>query len=83
MKVGVTGASGMLGSALITHLSKSYRVFATSQGKGVEGKNIKWDFIIYNKKLNEIYNEKILMDRSFTLYEKQSENKDYCPPSDQ
>ena len=47
------------------------------------GKNIKWDFIIYNKKLNEIYNEKILMDRSFTLYEKQSENKDYCPLSDQ
>ena len=43
MKVGVTGASGMLGSALITHLSKSYRVFATSRGKGVEGKNIKWD----------------------------------------
>ena len=41
------------------------------------GKNIKWDFIIYNKKLNEIYNEKILMDRSFTLYEKQSENKDF------
>ena len=43
MKVGVTGASGMLGSALITHLSKSYRVFATSRGKGVKGKNIKWD----------------------------------------
>jgi len=43
MKVGVTGASGMLGSALITHLSKSYRVFATSRGKGIEGKNIQWD----------------------------------------
>ena len=43
MRIGVTGASGMLGSALITHLSKSYRVFATSRGKGVEGKNIKWD----------------------------------------
>ena len=43
MKVAVTGASGMLGSALITHLSKSYRVFATSRRKGVEGKNIKWD----------------------------------------
>jgi dTDP-4-dehydrorhamnose reductase len=43
MKVGVTGASGMLGSALIIHLSKSYRVFATSRGKGVEGKNIEWD----------------------------------------
>jgi dTDP-4-dehydrorhamnose reductase len=43
MKVGITGASGMLGSALITHLSKSYRVFATSRERGVEGKNIKWD----------------------------------------
>ncbi|MEO2084420.1 MAG: hypothetical protein ABGW65_02715 [Marinoscillum sp.] len=41
------------------------------------GKNIRWDFIIYNKKLNEIYNEKILMDRSFTLYVKQSENKNF------
>ena len=41
------------------------------------GKNIRWDFLIYNKKLNEIYSEKILMDRSFTLYEKQSENKDF------
>ena len=41
------------------------------------GKNIRWDFIIYNKKLNEIYNTKILMDRSFTLYKKQSENKDF------
>ena len=43
MKVGVTGANGMLGSSLITYLSKSYRVFATSQIKGVEGKNIEWD----------------------------------------
>ena len=43
MKICVTGANGMLGSPLITHLSKSYRVFATSRGKGVEGKNIKWD----------------------------------------
>ena len=41
------------------------------------GKNIRWDFLIYNKKLNAIYSEKILMDRSFTLYEKQSENKDF------
>lgn len=43
MIVGVTGASGMLGSALLSHLSKSYRVFATSRGKGIEGKNIKWN----------------------------------------
>ena len=43
MIVGITGASGMLGSALIAHLSKSYRVFATSRGRGVEGKNITWD----------------------------------------
>ena len=43
MKVGVTGASGMLGSVLITQLSKSYTVFATSRRKGVEGINIKWD----------------------------------------
>ena len=43
MKIGVTGASGMLGTALITHLSKSHKVFATSRKRGVEGQNIKWD----------------------------------------
>jgi len=43
MKVGITGASGMLGSELVTHLSKLYMVFATSRRKGLEGKNVKWD----------------------------------------
>jgi len=43
MKIGVTGASGMLGSAIITHLSKSYSVLATSRSKGISGKNIEWD----------------------------------------
>ncbi len=43
MRIGITGASGMLGSALVDHLSLSYKVFATSRRKGVEGKNIEWD----------------------------------------
>jgi len=43
MRVGVTGASGMLGTELVTHLSKIHKVFATSRNKGVEGKNIEWD----------------------------------------
>ena len=43
MRIGVTGASGMLGTALVTHLSKFYKVFATSRSKGIEGKNIEWD----------------------------------------
>lgn len=43
VRIGVTGAQGMLGTALLTHLSKSYQVFATSRNKGVEGKNIEWD----------------------------------------
>jgi dTDP-4-dehydrorhamnose reductase len=42
MKIGITGASGMLGAALVTHLSKKYDILATSRGKGVEGENINW-----------------------------------------
>ena len=43
MRIGITGASGMLGTALVIHLSKSHEIFATSRGKGVEGENIEWD----------------------------------------
>ncbi len=43
MKIGITGASGMLGSALVTCLSKSHEVLATSRSKGIRGKNIKWE----------------------------------------
>jgi len=43
MRIGITGASGMLGTALVTRLSKSIQVYATSRGKGIEGKNIEWD----------------------------------------
>ncbi len=43
MRIGVTGASGMLGTALVTHLSKLHKVFATSRSKGIEGKDIEWD----------------------------------------
>jgi dTDP-4-dehydrorhamnose reductase len=43
MKVGVTGASGMLGTSLIAHLSEKHKVFATSRSKGIEGNNIQWD----------------------------------------
>jgi len=43
MKIGITGASGMLGTALVSRLSKSYKVFATSRSKGLEGKNIDWN----------------------------------------
>lgn len=43
MRIGITGASGMLGTALATHLSKSHEVFTTSRNKGVKGKNIEWD----------------------------------------
>ena len=43
MRIGVTGASGMLGTALVSYLSKRYDIFATSRGKGAEGQNIDWD----------------------------------------
>lgn len=60
MRVGITGASGMLGSALVTHLSKSHEIFATSRSKGEEGINIEWDCFnitntsLLNKWLNKI-----------------------------
>jgi dTDP-4-dehydrorhamnose reductase len=43
MRVGITGASGMLGTALVNHLSKTHQIFATSRSKGLEGQNIKWN----------------------------------------
>jgi dTDP-4-dehydrorhamnose reductase len=43
MRIGITGASGMLGSALVSHLSKNHEIFATSRGNGLQGKNIEWD----------------------------------------
>lgn len=43
MRIGITGASGMLGNALLSQLSKSYEVFATSRSIGLLGKNINWD----------------------------------------
>jgi len=43
MKIGITGANGMLGSALVDHLSILYKVFAASRSKGIEGKNIEWE----------------------------------------
>jgi dTDP-4-dehydrorhamnose reductase len=60
MRIGITGASGMLGKALVVHLSKSYKVFATSRSKGVKGKNIEWDCFdltnikLLNKWLNKV-----------------------------
>jgi dTDP-4-dehydrorhamnose reductase len=43
MRIGITGASGMLGSALLDYLSNSYKVFATSRSKSIENKNIQWN----------------------------------------
>jgi dTDP-4-dehydrorhamnose reductase len=43
MKIGVTGASGMLGTALISHLSSIHKIYATSRSKGLEGQNIQWN----------------------------------------
>jgi dTDP-4-dehydrorhamnose reductase len=43
MRIGITGASGMLGTALVSHMSKSHKIFATSRSKGMEGQNIDWD----------------------------------------
>jgi len=63
MKIGVTGASGMLGTALITHLSKKHKVFATSRSKSIESKDIEWDcFDLTNTKLLNNWLNKIEPD---------------------
>jgi dTDP-4-dehydrorhamnose reductase len=60
MRISITGASGMLGTALVTHLSKTHKIFATSRSKSVESKNIEWDcfdltnIALLNKWLNKI-----------------------------
>ena len=60
MIIGVTGANGMLGTALVSRLSKTYEVFATSRSKGLEGERIKWDcfdltnITLLNKWLNKV-----------------------------
>jgi dTDP-4-dehydrorhamnose reductase len=43
MRIGITGASGMLGTSLVSHLSKRHDMFATSRGKGIGGQNIEWN----------------------------------------
>ena len=55
MRIGVTGASGMLGTALIDELTHNHLVFATSRGKGYEKDGAQWDcFDLTNlKKLNK------------------------------
>jgi len=43
MRIGITGASGMLGRSLAKHLSKTHKVLATARSRGVEGQNIEWE----------------------------------------
>ncbi len=43
MNIGITGASGMLGTALIEGLNSEYKIYATSRKKGVSRENVEWD----------------------------------------
>ena len=43
MKIAITGASGMLGTALIDILSRNHDIYATGRSKGIEGDDIYWD----------------------------------------
>ena len=42
MRIGITGASGMLGTALVSHLSATHHIFATSRSKGIDQQNTVW-----------------------------------------
>jgi dTDP-4-dehydrorhamnose reductase len=59
MKIGITGASGMLGSAIVSLISKSHQVLATSRSKGLDVKGVEWDcFDLTNFKLLNLWLEK-------------------------
>jgi dTDP-4-dehydrorhamnose reductase len=63
MRIGITGASGMLGTVLVSQISKSHEVFATSRSKGLEEKNIEWDcFDLTDYDLLNIWLDKIKPD---------------------
>jgi len=50
MRIAVTGASGMLGSALLKELSKTHKIFACSRNLSYSNKNIYWSqFDLINK----------------------------------
>ena len=53
MRIGVTGASGMLGTALLKSLplNNDRRLFAVSRKKGLERDNILWNCFDLNDKL--------------------------------
>lgn len=60
MRIGITGAGGMLGTALLSQISKSQEVFATSRNVGIQNKNINWDcFDLTNLKFLERWLDKI------------------------
>jgi dTDP-4-dehydrorhamnose reductase len=42
ISIGITGASGMLATALIERLHSEYRIYATSRSKGVEKDQVSW-----------------------------------------
>lgn len=63
MKIGITGASGMLGNALVSLISKSHQVLATSRSKGLEAKNVEWDcFDLTNFELLNLWLKKFKPD---------------------
>jgi dTDP-4-dehydrorhamnose reductase len=43
MKVSITGASGVLGTALVNNFSKNHKVYATSRVAGLQNDNVCWD----------------------------------------
>jgi dTDP-4-dehydrorhamnose reductase len=43
MNIGITGASGMLGTALIESLYVEHKIYATSRKKGITRNEVEWD----------------------------------------
>jgi dTDP-4-dehydrorhamnose reductase len=43
MNIGITGASGMLGTSLISKLCKENRIYATSRREGIERDQVNWE----------------------------------------
>ena len=43
MKIAITGASGMLGTSLVSLLSKKYKIYANSHSKSLNHSNVEWE----------------------------------------
>jgi dTDP-4-dehydrorhamnose reductase len=84
MRIGITGASGMLGTALIAKLSKKHSVFATARAMGYQSEGVYWDcfditnFTKLSKWLNNICPDVVIHCAAMVNVDMCEKNQDYA-----